>query len=66
MAAEAPATSGVEEVHSLWISERMSCDGDTVSITAAGQPAIDDVLLGRSWGASRPPSRARTKTCRPS
>ena len=24
----------------------MSCDGDTVSITAAGQPSIEDVLLG--------------------
>jgi hydrogenase small subunit len=38
--------SGVEEVHILWISEGMSCDGDSVSITAAGQPGIEDVLLG--------------------
>src|SRR5580693_1519043 len=38
--------SGVEEVHILWISEGMSCDGDSVSITAAGQPSIEDVLLG--------------------
>jgi hydrogenase small subunit len=38
--------SGVEEVHVLWISEGMSCDGDSVSITAAGQPGIEDVLLG--------------------
>jgi hydrogenase small subunit len=30
----------------LWISEGMSCDGDTVSVTAASQPAIEDVLLG--------------------
>ncbi len=41
---EAPA--GVEEVHILWISEGMSCDGDTVSVTAASQPSIEDVLLG--------------------
>ena len=40
------ATGGVEEVHILWISEGMSCDGDTISITAASQPAIEDVLLG--------------------
>ena len=46
MAAEAPTAAGVEEVHILWISEGMSCDGDTVSITAAGQPGIEDVLLG--------------------
>src|ERR1700704_3188325 len=36
----------VEEVHILWISEGMSCDGDSVSVTAAGQPSIEDVLLG--------------------
>ena len=28
----------------------MSCDGDSVSITAAGQPSIEDVLLGRDPG----------------
>ncbi len=38
--------SGVDEVHVLWISEGMSCDGDSVSITAAAQPSIEDVLLG--------------------
>jgi hydrogenase small subunit len=37
---------GVSEVHILWISEGMSCDGDTVSITAATQPSIEDVVLG--------------------
>jgi len=37
---------GVEEVHILWISEGMSCDGDTVSITAAMQPSIEEVVLG--------------------
>ena len=38
--------SGVEEVHILWISEGMSCDGDSVSITAATLPSIEDVVLG--------------------
>jgi hydrogenase small subunit len=37
---------GVDEVHILWISEGMSCDGDTVSVTAAMQPSIEDVMLG--------------------
>ena len=49
-AAAEPATNGqpkgVDEVHILWISEGMSCDGDTVSITAATQPAIEDVVTG--------------------
>ncbi|KQC36761.1 hydrogenase expression protein HypE [Frankia sp. ACN1ag] len=47
---ERPATQtrpgGVDEVHILWISEGMSCDGDTVSVTAASQPAIEDVVTG--------------------
>ena len=38
--------AGVSEVHILWTSEGMSCDGDTVSITAAMQPSIEDVVLG--------------------
>lgn len=40
------AAAPVEEVHVLWISEGMSCDGDTVSMTAARQPSIEDVVLG--------------------
>ncbi|MGW5171684.1 NADH-quinone oxidoreductase subunit B family protein [Streptomyces nodosus] len=37
---------GFDEIHVLWISEGMSCDGDTVSMTAAGQPSIEDIVLG--------------------
>jgi hydrogenase small subunit len=37
---------GVDEVHILWISEGLSCDGDSVSITAAMQPSLEDVVLG--------------------
>src|SRR6476660_8467844 len=36
----------VKEVHILWITAGLSCDGDTVSVTAAEQPSIEDVLLG--------------------
>src|SRR5689334_10875070 len=36
----------VKEVHILWTSEGMSCDGDTVSVTAATQPSIEDIVLG--------------------
>lgn len=42
--------SGVEEVHILWTSEGLSCDGDSVSITAAMQPSIEEVLLGNIPG----------------
>jgi hydrogenase small subunit len=43
-----PPASGPEfdEMHILWISEGMSCDGDTVSVTAASQPSIEDVVAG--------------------
>ena len=47
--------AGVEEVDILWISEGMSCDGDSVSVTAAGQPSIEDVLLGAIPGLPEGP-----------
>ncbi|GGV88441.1 hydrogenase expression protein HypE [Streptomyces massasporeus] len=37
---------GIDEITILWISEGMSCDGDTVSLTAADQPSIEDLVLG--------------------
>ncbi len=48
-----PQGQGVEEVHILWTSEGMSCDGDSVSVTAAMQPSIEDVLLGVIPGLPR-------------
>jgi hydrogenase small subunit len=40
----------VEEVHILWISELLGCDGDSVSITAATQPSVEDVVMGNIPG----------------
>jgi hydrogenase small subunit len=39
-------TPAVPEVDVLWISAGLSCDGDSVSITAATQPSLEDVVLG--------------------
>src|SRR5579884_1155358 len=36
----------VKEVHILWITAGLSCDGDSVSVTAAMQPSVEDVILG--------------------
>jgi hydrogenase small subunit len=36
----------VKEVHVVWLTAGLGCDGDTVSITAAEQPSIEDILLG--------------------
>src|SRR5271154_1161780 len=38
--------SPVAEVHVVWMTGGLGCDGDSVSITAATQPSIEDVALG--------------------
>ena len=43
----------IPELDVLWITAGLSCDGDTVSMTAATQPAIEDVLLGAIPGLPR-------------
>ncbi|HXE46482.1 MAG TPA: hydrogenase expression protein HypE, partial [Conexibacter sp.] len=53
MSVETQSAPAVEEVHILWTSEGMSCDGDSVAVTAASQPALEDVLLGAIPGLPR-------------
>jgi hydrogenase small subunit len=36
----------VSDVHIVWMTAGLGCDGDSVSITAATQPSIEDVVLG--------------------
>src|SRR6202167_5222620 len=36
----------VKEVHIVWLTAGLSCDGDSFSVTAAEQPSIEDVVLG--------------------
>ncbi len=33
-------------IHLLWINAGLSCDGDSVSLTAASQPSIEQIVLG--------------------
>jgi hydrogenase small subunit len=40
------ASPGFDEIHILWTSEGMSCDGDSVSVTNSASPAIEDVVAG--------------------
>src|ERR1044071_9720222 len=40
---KAPA---VKDIHIVWITAGLGCDGDTVSITAATQPSLEDVVMG--------------------
>ena len=37
---------GIEELEILWVTAGLSCDGDSIAMTAATQPSIEDILLG--------------------
>ena len=41
-----PAEQKKPVVHILWINCGLSCDGDSVALTAAMQPSIEDIVLG--------------------
>ena len=36
----------IGEISILWLSAGLSCDGETIAMTAASQPSIEDVLAG--------------------
>ena len=38
--------SSIAEIEVLWITAGLGCDGDTIAMTAATQPSIEDVVLG--------------------
>jgi Ni,Fe-hydrogenase I small subunit len=39
--------SRIAELEVLWITAGPGCDGDTIAMTAATQPSIEDILLGQ-------------------
>jgi hydrogenase small subunit len=41
------AVTPISEIDILWITAGLGCDGDTVAMTAATQPSIEDLLLGQ-------------------
>lgn len=36
----------IEEIDILWMTAGLGCDGDTVAMTAATQPSIEDIVMG--------------------
>ncbi len=36
----------IREMHILWLTAGLGCDGDTIAVTAATQPSIEDLLFG--------------------
>jgi hydrogenase small subunit len=36
----------IDQIHVLWITAGLGCDGDSIAMTAATQPSIEDIVLG--------------------
>jgi hydrogenase small subunit len=43
----------IDELEILWITAGLGCDGDTISMTGASYPSIEDVVLGNIPGLPR-------------
>jgi hydrogenase small subunit len=41
-----PTSPSISEIDVLWITAGLGCDGDTIAMTAATQPSIEDIVLG--------------------
>ena len=39
-------TSVIDELDILWVTAALGCDGDTVAMTGATQPSLEDIVLG--------------------
>src|ERR1700722_20325983 len=39
-------TERIKEIDILWITGGLGCDGDTIAMTGATQPSIEDLVLG--------------------
>jgi hydrogenase small subunit len=43
----------IEEITVLWITAGLGCDGESVALTAATQPSVEDIVLGGLPGLPR-------------
>ena len=48
-----PVDGNISELQILWITAGLGCDGETIAMTAATQPSIEDVLFGALPGIPR-------------
>jgi len=48
-----PGDGNISELHILWITAGLGCDGESIAMTAATQPSIEDVLFGALPGIPR-------------
>lgn len=58
---DAATSDPVEDplIHILWINAGLSCDGDSVSLTAAMQPSIEEIVTGTLPGLPGSPCTGR-------
>src|SRR5256885_5062944 len=42
----ARAVQSIKEIDILWITAGLGCDGDSIAMTAATQPSLEDIVLG--------------------
>jgi hydrogenase small subunit len=40
------SSSPISEIDVLWMTAGLGCDGDTIAMTAATQPSLEDILFG--------------------
>ena len=45
--------AAMEQVPVLWLTAGLSCDGDSIAMTAATQPSLEDLVLGAFPGVPR-------------
>src|SRR5215471_15821787 len=45
--------SVIDEIDILWITAGLGCDGDSISMTAATNPSIEDIVLGAIPGVPK-------------
>ena len=53
MPAPPPVNPSELTVHLLWINAGLSCDGDSVSLTNATLPSVEDIVMGAIPGLPR-------------
>lgn len=53
MTAAEGLSQALEEIHVLWLTAGLGCDGDTIAMTAARLPSIEDIVLGAIPGIPR-------------
>jgi hydrogenase small subunit len=43
----------IDDMHIVWMTAGLGCDGDSVSMTAATQPSLEDIVRGAIPGLPR-------------